>query len=111
MFDDAPFYTMQIEAKGESDDFKEFLRTAKDPDDIWFRLVQVLISYEKNLPAELRSLESHLNRMKMRQQWLKHANLILQNRAGRYDDRPDYPRVRAELDAELARVRAPHGSP
>jgi hypothetical protein len=111
VFDNAPFYTSQVEAKGESDDFQEFLRTAKDPDEIWFRLVTILIAYEKNLPAELRSLRPRLDAMRMRLQWLQHADLILRNRAGRYDNRPDYPAVRAELDAELARLRAQERSP
>jgi len=106
VFENTPFYTMQIEAKGESDDFQEFLHTADDPDEVWFRLVQVLIGYEKNLPPELRSLKPRLDATNMRMQWLKHADLILRNRSGRYQSRSDYPRVRAEVDAEMARLRA-----
>ena len=106
VFDNAPFQTSQIEAKGESDDFQEFLNTAKEPDEIWFRLVKVLIAYEKRLPPELQRIRPRLESMQMRKQWLQHANLILRNRESRLSQRADYATVRADLDSELARVSA-----
>jgi hypothetical protein len=104
VFDNAPFQTSQVEAKGESDDFQEFLNTAKDPDEIWFRLVKVLITYEKRLPPELQRIRPRLEAMQMRKQWLDHAQLIVRNRESRFAQRPDFADVRADLDAELARV-------
>src|SRR4030095_16452018 len=104
VFDNAPFQTSQIEAKGESDDFQEFLNTAKDPDEVWFRLVKVLIAYEKRLPPELRRMRPQLEAAKMRKQWLDHAQLILHNRESRFSQRPDFADLRADLDAELVRV-------
>jgi len=106
-----PFQSMQIQAKGDSDDFHEFLNGAPDPDEIWFRLVQVLIAYEKRLPPELQRIRPRLEAMSMRKQWLEHADLILRNRENRLSQRSDYARVRADLDTELARVSTADGSP
>jgi hypothetical protein len=111
VLDREPFATMQVQAKGESDDFQDFLNTAKDPDEIWFRLVKVLIAYEKRLPPELRRMRPQLEAANMRKQWLDHAQLIVGNRESRFSDRPDFAEVRADLDAELARVSTHDGSP
>jgi len=110
LIDNEPFPIMQVQTKGESDSFQEFLRTAKDPDDVWFRLVKVLIAYEKRLPPELQHMRPRLEAAKMRRQWLEHAQLILNNGEPRFSQRPGYAAVRADLDAEMQRVSQP-GSP
>ena len=111
VIDNEPFATMQVQAKGDSDSFQEFLDTAKDPDDVWFRLVKVLIAYEKRLPPELQRMRPRLEAAKMRKQWLDHAQLILRNRESEFSRRSDYAAVRADLDAALKRVSAQSGSP
>jgi TIR domain len=108
LLDGRPFSTEQIDAKGESSDFQEFLHSARNPDDVWFRLAKVLLAYEQSPPAELRNLRSRLEATKMRLQWAQHADRILRNRAGGFETEPDYPHVRAELDAAIARLE--HGS-
>jgi len=111
LIDNEPFATMQVQAKGDSSSFQEFLNTAKNPDDVWFRLVKVLIAYEKRLPPELQRMRPRLEAAKMRKQWLDHAHLILRNRESEFSRRSDYAVVRADLDEELRRVSVQPGSP
>jgi hypothetical protein len=106
LLDGSPFSAAQVEAKGASDDFQEFRRTAKDPDDIWFRLSEVLVAFEKQTPAEMRHFQSRLDESRMRVQWLRHAEMILNDLERRHPGRPKYAPLRAELRREIARLES-----
>jgi len=91
----------QIEGKGESDDFLVFLRDAPDQNVVWFRLSQVLMSYEDNLPAELRHYRSQLINGGLPLQWVKHAELIMTNVVRRGDNKPEYKALLEQIRARI----------
>jgi hypothetical protein len=102
--DGTPFQTSQVAEKGASDEFQMFLATSPQPDAIWLRLVQVLMSFATDLPTELRRYRQQLDEQNMRLQWAEHAELIMGNLIRREPGRPEYQRQIGIVRGEIARL-------
>lgn len=88
----------QIDAKGANSDFQQFLGESKDQRLVWLKLVDVLLNYERDLPAELERYQRDLTQAELPLQWTKHAETISYN-LNRRDPR------NADVAAKLAEVR------
>ncbi len=91
---DTEFGVQQVQMKGDNQDFQRFIREG-DSKDVWLRLVRVLMSYEKTLPAELERYYSEIRQNKLPVQWVRHAELIAGNLMRKHGERPEY---RIEMD-------------
>ena len=102
--DGTSFQTSQVAEKGASDEFQTFLESSPRRDEIWFRLVQVLMNFERNLPPELRRYSQKLEEQQMRLQWAEHAEIIMTNLIRRGADKPQYREQLETIRSEILRL-------
>jgi hypothetical protein len=105
--DGTPFQTSQVAEKGASDEFQTFLASSDHPEEIWLRLVRVLMRFEVELPPELRRYRRELEERNMALQWAEHAGVIMGNLLRRDPARPGYREQYEIVRAEIARLGGP----
>ena len=102
--DGTPFQTSQVAEKDASNEFQAFLLASPHPVEIWFRLAQVLMSFERNLPSELQRYSQKLEEQQMRLQWAEHAETIMTNLIRRGADKPEYRDQLETIRSEIVRL-------
>jgi len=102
--DGTPFQTSQVAEKGASDEFQTFLASSDRPEEIWLRLVRVLMGFQGELPPELRRYRRELQERNMALQWAEHAGVIMGNLLRRDPARPGYAEQYEIVRAEIARL-------
>jgi hypothetical protein len=102
--DGTAFQTSQVAEKGASDEFQRFLDISPHPEEIWFRLVEVLMGFVRNPPHELLRYSRELDNQQMRLQWAQHAEVIMTNLTRRDAANPQFSEEMEKIRAEIVRL-------
>jgi hypothetical protein len=96
------FGVREVNAKLANESFGRYLKKSSNSDEeIWLPLGRVLRDFARDLPAELEPFEAQLEKTQMRQQWLKHADVIMSGIVARHPNRADYQAEHKTLRKEL----------
>ncbi len=90
--------------KLESDDFRDFIENAKNPEEVWLRLVRLLKGYVEDPPSALRRFHRRIEDDKIPLQWIEHAETIMGNLIRRHGGNPEYKAELAAIRGEIARL-------
>jgi hypothetical protein len=98
------FGVRAVDAKLGNKSFGRYLKESSNSDEeIWYPLARVLQEFAAKLPPELEPFRTQVESNKMRQQWLKHAQVIMNGVVARHPSRADYQAERNVIKNELDR--------